>query len=524
MSVSATSSLAPPTPNASSNFSRRSANYHPSVWGDCFIQYDLKPTEVDEIMKKNIMVLKEKVRKMLILKNGETLRPLKMANLIDSIQRLGVYYHFEHEINVFKKFMNEDGNFNERLTMEVEGMLSLYEAAHIRTHGEDILDEAIVFTFTHLKLMRSQLSPSFVAKINYSLKRPLLKNMPRLVAKHYISTYEEHSSDDQTLLLFAKLDFNMLQKQHQKEVGNVSKWWKDLDVATKFPFTRDRLVETYFWTLGVYFEPQFSLGRRLMTKVISMSSIIDDIYDVYGTFEELQLFTDAIERWDINCINFLPKYMKFCYQALLDVFKEIEQEMDKQGRAFCAIYAKNEIKRLVQAYFAEAKWMNSNYTPTMEEYMAVAQVSSGYRVLTIMAFLGMGCIVTEKEFQWFSNDPKIIDAATKISRLMDDIVSSEFEQKREHVSSALGCYMKQHGATKCEAVDELHKQITSAWKDINEEYLDPTKVPRPLLTVVLNLSRVMDVLYKDADGYTHSNGSTKNNIATLLLNPWPVQE
>ncbi|KAK7313004.1 hypothetical protein VNO77_37321 [Canavalia gladiata] len=336
--------------------------------------------------------------------------------------------------------MNEEGKFNERITTEVEGILSLYEAAHIRIHGEDILDEAIVFTSTHLKLMRSQLSPSFVAKINYSLKRPLLKNMPRLVAKHYISTFEEYSSDHQTLLLFAKLDFNMLQKQHQKEVGNVSKWWKDLDVATKLPFTRDRLVETYFWTLGVYFEPQF------------------------------------------------------------------------------------EMKRLVQAYFAEAKWMNSNYTPTMEEYMAVAQVSSGYRVLTIMAFLGMGCIVTEKEFQWFSNDPKIIDAATKISRLMDDIVSSEFEQKREHVSSALGCYMKQHGATKCEAVDELHKQITSAWKDINEEYLDPTKVPRLLLTVVLNLSRVMDVLYKDADGYTHSNGSTKNNIATLLLNPWPVQE
>ncbi|KAK7312994.1 hypothetical protein VNO77_37306 [Canavalia gladiata] len=300
------------------------------------------------------------------------------------------------------------------------------------------------------------------------------------------------------------------------------RWWKDLNIATNLPFARDRLVELYFWTLGVYFEPQFSFGRRLMTKVISMMSIIDDIYDLYGTFEELQLFMDAIERWDITCMDFLPKYMKFCYKALLDVFKEIEQEMDKEGRAFCAIYAKKEMKRLVQAYFAEAKWLNRNYTPTMEEYMDVAQVSSGYHMVTTMAFVGMGCIVTENSFQWLTNGPKIIDAATKICRLMDDIVSNEFEQKRGHVASALECYMKQHGVTKQEAIDELYKQVTSAWKDINKEYLNPTKVPRTLVTIILNLSRVMDVLYKDEDGYTHSDGSTKNDITALLLNSWPV--
>ncbi|KAK7312996.1 hypothetical protein VNO77_37311 [Canavalia gladiata] len=101
-------------------------------------------------------------------------------------------------------------------------------------------------------------------------------------------------------------------------------------------------------------------------------------------------------------------------------------------------------------------------------------------------------------------------------------LSPSHEQKREYVSSALECYMKQHGVTKQEAIGELYKQVTSAWKDINEEYLNPNKVPRPLLTVVFNLSRVMDVLYKDRDGYTHSDGSTKNDITIVLLNPWPV--
>ncbi|XP_061351012.1 (-)-germacrene D synthase-like [Gastrolobium bilobum] len=559
MSVSATSIPVPLT----SNYSRRSANYHPNVWGDHFIQYGLEPTEVDEKMEKQIIILKEKVRQKLVPGNKKALRPLREATLIDSIQRLRLHYHFEHEIgevlqrihnsyvenglialnedlcslalvfrlqrqhgyhispDVFKKFKNEEGKFNETITADVEGMLSLYEAAHVSIHGEDILDEALAFTTSHLEFMTTHLSPSLAAKVNHALKRPLRKNLPRLVARHYISTYEEDPSHDETLFLFAKLDFNILQKTHQKELGNISMWWKDLDFATKLPFARNRIVEPYFWILGVFFDSQYSIGRRLMTKVISMTLIMDDIYDVYGTFEELQLFTEAIERWDISCRDFVPEYMKFYYQALLDVYKEIEQEMAKEGRAFCVIYAKNEMKRLARAYFAEAKWFNHNYTPSMEEYMDVALVSSAYRMLTATTFIGMGDIATEKAFQWLTNDPKIVNSSKIICRLMDDIVSNEVNMKEinEHE-----CYMnmKQHGVTKQDAIDELYRRVTSAWKDINEELLDPTEMPKPLLMVVLNLSRVIYVLYKEGDGYTHSKESTKKEIADILLKPLPV--
>lgn len=84
--------------------------------------------------------------------------------------------------------------------------------------------------------------------------------------------------------------------------------------------------------------------------------------------------------------------------------------------------------------------------------------------------------------------------------------------------------MKQHSVTRQDTINELLRQVTSAWKDINEEFLNPTEVPKPLLMRVLNLSRVIDVLYKDEDSYTHSGGSTKNNITALLVNPLPIQE
>ena len=72
---------------------------------------------------------------------------------------------------------------------------------------------------------------------------------------------------------------------------------ESLDFATNLPFARDRIVECYFWIVSVYFEPQYSLARKILTKVISMTSILDDIYDVYGTLEELEPFTEAIERF-----------------------------------------------------------------------------------------------------------------------------------------------------------------------------------------------------------------------------------
>ncbi len=55
-------------------------------------------------------------------------------------------------------------------------------------------------------------------------------------------------------------------------------------------------MENFFWTVGVIFHPQFGYSRRMLTKVIALITTIDDVYDVYGTLDELELFTNAVER------------------------------------------------------------------------------------------------------------------------------------------------------------------------------------------------------------------------------------
>ena len=125
---------------------------------------------------------------------------------------------------MFNKFKDKEGKFKESLVDDIQGMLSLYEAAHLRGHGDEILDEALVFTTTHLKYLASNnLSSSLLEQVKHSLKHPIRKSMPRREARRYLSVYEQDDSHSKALLALAKLDFNQLQLLYKKELAELTR-------------------------------------------------------------------------------------------------------------------------------------------------------------------------------------------------------------------------------------------------------------------------------------------------------------
>jgi isoprene synthase len=90
-----------------------------------------------------------------------------------------------------------------------------------------------------------------------------------------------------------------------------------MGLAPRLNFGRDRLMECYFWAIGMTpFETKFTDVRKGLTKVASLITLIDDIYDVYGTLDELQLFTKAVERYFLRSlllISFVKKKLLTIY-------------------------------------------------------------------------------------------------------------------------------------------------------------------------------------------------------------------
>jgi (-)-alpha-terpineol synthase len=92
----------------------------------------------------------------------------------------------------------------------------------------------------------------------------------------------------------------------------VQRWWKSTGLG-ELNFARDRLVENFLWTVGVIFQPQFAYARTMLTKVMALITTIDDVYDLYGTLDELELFTDAVER-----LVLIAQHLK-CFMVIIDM-------------------------------------------------------------------------------------------------------------------------------------------------------------------------------------------------------------
>ncbi|XP_021808483.1 (-)-alpha-pinene synthase-like [Prunus avium] len=135
-----------------------------------------------------------------------------------------------------------------------------------------------------------------------------------------MSIYQDEASHNETLLKLAKLDFNLVQSLHKKELSDM--WCKEVDFERKLPFGRD---------CGIVL---LDNGIKILNKVIALGKVMDDIYEAFGTYEEVEIFIEAIRRWDVNSMDELLDYMQIVYQTLLNLLNDIEDEIVKQGNAY----------------------------------------------------------------------------------------------------------------------------------------------------------------------------------------------
>ncbi|KAH0908799.1 hypothetical protein HID58_032120 [Brassica napus] len=397
-------------------------------------------------------------------------------------------YGHKMSCDVFERFRGEhDGKFKESVVRDVRGMLQLYQASYLKTKDENIIEEARSFTRTHLAAVTSTTQPHLSKHIQNALYIPRYHCVEIAVAREYISFYEQEQDHEENLLKFAKLNFSYCQLHYVKELKDVTTWWKELDLASKLPNTfRDRNVEIYFGMMGIYFEPRYSLARVIGTKISMIMTVVDDTYDAYGTLPEVISFTDALQRWDIETIEDLPNYMQIIFRTLWEIMQDIEREMSSLGRT-------------------------GGLQPTIDEVRAMDDMA-------IYSFLGMEDCDEKIMYEWFASRPKVILAFNVVFRLINDITTFEEELERGEGANGVNCYMKQHGVSQEEAVIELKKIIKDHHEMMMDEFFKAlSTVPRQIVMRVFNTARVINLFYKEGDGFGHPDENLKAHFTSLFL-------
>ncbi|CAE6186234.1 unnamed protein product [Arabidopsis arenosa] len=401
-----------------------------------------------------------------------------------------VFRTYGHNISsdVFKRFKGEDGKFMDSLTKDAKGMLSLYEAAHLRTTKDCIMDESLSFTTRHLESLAGRASPHLSRLIHNALGLSQHWNMEIIVALEYITFYEHEEDHDETILKFSKLNFKLLQLLYLKELKMITKWYKELDFASKLPpYFRDRIVELHFFVISIY-----------------------------ASISEAESLANSLERWAPDKdMDRQPAFLKFVFKFILDVFKDFERELGSEGRSYSLKGTLDEFKRLVKANLDLAKWAQASHVPSFDDYMEVGEVEITMYATMAGTLMGMGHIATEKAYEWLKSRPKIIQSLSINGRLMNDMAGFEDDMSRGYVTTGINCYMKQYGVTKNEAFRALHKMRVDNDKIVNEELLMTKNVPRRILKEAINCARMTNVAYGYGEGLTHPEDKIKDYIISL---------
>uniref|UniRef100_A0A1J3F9Q5 Alpha-barbatene synthase n=2 Tax=Noccaea caerulescens TaxID=107243 RepID=A0A1J3F9Q5_NOCCA len=364
--------------------------------------------------------------------------------------------------------------------------------------------------------------PPHVSKlIQNSLHIPQHRNTPSLVAREYISFYEQEEDRDDTLLKLAKLNFNLLRLRYFQELKTITKWWREVSHSLNLPHHfKERTIEAWFSALMMYFEPKFSLERIITTKLIQVMTFLDQACDVYGSVPEVESLVDSLERWDPDYMENLQGHMKTVFKFVMCFFKECGDALELQGRSFVLEMLKEEFMQYTRASLKLLKWAQGSHVPSFGDFMEVGGTGVGNDLLIACCIMGLEEIGGKEAFEWLRLRPKLVQAFGAKLRILDDITDFEEDMGSGYTANGVNYYMNEHEVTKEEANRELEKMIGDINKIANEECLNmTTTMPHRNIMQAVRFGRAMDVLYIGDDVYNNRDGKLKEYMNSLLVDP-----
>ncbi|KAJ7559044.1 hypothetical protein O6H91_04G067100 [Diphasiastrum complanatum] len=425
----------------------------------------------------------------------------------------------------------------------VTDMLNLYRASQVRFPGETILEEANAYSKAYLaNALRNKdafdkwaFKKDLEGEVEYALKYPWHRSVPRLEARNYIEQYgpndmwlgktmfRMYNVNNITFLDLAIADFNRCQAIHQKELQQIIRWW-DQSGFTELSFTRQRPAEIYFSIAACMFEPEFAPIRLAYTKTACITVILDDLFDNYGSVADLKLFQEAVKRWDPSVISGLSEETRVSFNGLYNTLNSLVKDVFKvQGRDI-SHYLRAIWEDLLSTYIVEAEWSERKYIPCFDDYVENAKVSIALGTVVLNAIFFCGEVLTDDILAQVDFRSNFLHLVCLTGRLINDTKTFEAEVDRGELASSISCYINENPkASEEEAKAHVYGIIDHALKELNLELVRPSNVPVICKRLLFNTARIMQLFYMVKDGFGISDKEMKGHLQKILFEPVSVQ-
>ncbi|CAL5183397.1 unnamed protein product [Lathyrus oleraceus] len=324
-------------------------------------------------------------------------------------------------------------------------MLHVFRASNLSFCGEYELDEARTFSRNILKKVVSTGKGDLLQQIEHELSFPWFARLDHLEHRVWIEETEanvlwkgktsynrvSYLYNDE-LLQLATLNFEFKQLIFKNELKELKRWTEKYGMSN-MGFGREKSTYSYFAVAASFTSlPHDSYVRMLVAKTAIIITVADDFFDSFGSLNQLEILTKAVQRWDSRGLS---SHSKVIFDALDDLVSEASRKYLQQEGTSDDISGslKDLWYEIFLSWLIEANWSRNGHKPSIDCYLKTGMTSIGAHILV----LSSSCFLKPtKKLRLRPYEP-LTKLLMIISRLLNDVESYQKEKEEGKLNYVL---------------------------------------------------------------------------------------
>lgn len=367
-------------------------------------------------------------------------------------------------------------------------MYNVYRATDLMFKGESEMEEvrsfARYFLERSMKLVNNEgsllLLPTLQKVIKHELNVPWVARLEHLDHRLWIELSQSlplsigKSADywlsclhNDKLLKLAVQNYEFRQSVYRTELEELKSWSKEKGLVD-IGFGREKTTYSYFASAASSssFLPFDSLLRLVVAKCSIVITVADDYYDEEASLSDLQILTDAVQRWDGSNLDGPSKII---FDALDDLVCDVAKLYHLRHAIDITPELRHQWQETFLAWMMESTWSNNVAMPSRNQYLEIGMISIGAHILVLHAASLENPSLPREKLRpingQYENITKLLMATT---RLLNDIQSYQKECEVGKMNYTL-LHMNENPGAQLDGSIEFVKEILANKK---KEFLE----------------------------------------------------